>query len=268
MKKTGELFAEMVDIIVKLRGPGGCPWDRKQTPGKVKAYLIEELYELLEGIDADDPDLVREEAGDILFMLAFLVNLYEEQKAFTMAQTLGQVTAKMVHRHPHVFADTQAESVDEVKSNWQKLKEKEGKKPKASCLDGIPGNLPGLSRAWFLTAKAGEVGFDWDGPADVLKKVREELDELEAELARGDRRKAARETGDLLFSVANLARHLGLEPEQALRGTNERFISRFSYIEQALHQQGRQLKDASLADMDALWEEAKNQEGERGSSDT
>jgi len=260
MKKTGELFCDMIGIIRKLRGPGGCPWDQKQTPQNVKAYLIEELYELLEGIDADDPNLLREEVGDMLFMLAFLVNLYEEKNIFTMAESLEQVMAKMIHRHPHVFGDTQVESADDVKVNWQVLKEKEGKKPKRSHLDGIPENLPNLSRSWFLTAKAAEVGFDWAGPADVLKNIREEASELEVELARGDRQKAARETGDLLFSVVNLARHLGIEPEQALRGTNERFKSRFAYIEQALQQQGRDLKNTTLAAMDVLWEEAKQKE--------
>jgi MazG family protein len=168
MKKTDRLFIDMIDIIRRLRGPGGCPWDQKQTPQDVKAYLIEELYELLEGIDADDPALLQEEVGDILFMIAFLVNLYEEKKVFTMADALAQVTAKMVHRHPHVFGDTQVGSADDVKANWQVLKEKEGKKPKISHLDGIPGNLPNLSRSWFLTAKAAEVGFDWAKPKDVL----------------------------------------------------------------------------------------------------
>jgi tetrapyrrole methylase family protein / MazG family protein len=257
MKKTGQLFTDMIDIIRRLRGPGGCPWDQKQTPQEVKAYLIEELYELLEGIDADDPALLQEEVGDILFMIAFLVNLYEEKNVFTMAHALAQVTAKMVHRHPHVFGDTQVSSADDVKANWQQLKEKEGKKPKTSYLDGIPGNLPGLSRSWFLTAKAAEVGFDWAEPRDVLKKVREEIDELEAELKRGDTGKAAAEMGDIIFSVVNLARHLGIEPEQALRSTNDTFMRRFAYIEQALRQQGKKLKESNLEEMDRLWEEAK-----------
>ena len=257
MKKTDRLFIDMIDIIRRLRGPGGCPWDQKQTPQDVKAYLIEELYELLEGIDADDPALLQEEVGDILFMIAFLVNLYEEKNVFTMAQALAQVTAKMVHRHPHVFGDTQVRSADDVKANWQALKQQEGKKPKASHLDGIPANLPGLSRSWFLGAKAAEVGFDWAGPRDVLRKVREEIDELEAEIERGDTARAAAETGDLLFSIVNLARHLGIEPEQALRTTNDRFTGRFAYIEQALQRQGKKLKESSLAEMDALWQEAK-----------
>ena len=257
MKKTDRLFIDMIDIIRRLRGPGGCPWDQKQTPQDVKAYLIEELYELLEGIDADDPALLQEEVGDILFMIAFLVNLYEEKNVFTMAQALAQVTAKMVHRHPHVFGDTQVRSADDVKANWQALKQQEGKKPKASHLDGIPANLPGLSRSWFLGAKAAEVGFDWAGPRDVLRKVREEIDELEAEIERGDTARAAAETGDLLFSIVNLARHLGIEPEQALRTTNDRFTGRFAYIEQVLQSQGKKLKESSLAEMDALWQEAK-----------
>jgi MazG family protein len=258
MKKTGQLFIDMIDIIRRLRGPGGCPWDQKQTPQDVKAYLIEELYELLEGIDADDPALLQEEVGDILFMIAFLVNLYEEKNVFSIADSLAQVTAKMVHRHPHVFGDTQVSSADDVKANWQTLKQQEGKKPKSSHLDGIPGNLPGLSRSWFLGAKAAEVGFDWAGPRDVLCKVREEIDELEAEIERGDTARAAAETGDLLFSTVNLARHLGIEPEQALRTTNDRFSNRFAYIEQALLRQGKKLKDSSLAEMDALWQEAKD----------
>jgi tetrapyrrole methylase family protein/MazG family protein len=258
MKKTDQLFINMIDIIRRLRGPGGCPWDQKQTPQDVKAYLIEELYELLEGIDAEDPALLQEEVGDILFMIAFLVNLYEEKKVFTMADALAQVTAKMVHRHPHVFGDTQVGSADDVKANWQVLKEKEGKKPKRSHLDGIPGNLPNLSRSWFLTAKAAEVGFDWAKPQDVLGKMREEIDELEAEIERGDTARAAAETGDLLFSIVNLARHLHIEPEQALRATNDRFMRRFAYIEQALQSQGKKLKESSLAEMDALWQEAKD----------
>ncbi|MCX5900406.1 MAG: nucleoside triphosphate pyrophosphohydrolase [Proteobacteria bacterium] len=257
MKKTDRLFIDMIDIIRRLRSPGGCPWDQKQTPQDVKAYLIEELYELLEGIDAGDPALLQEEVGDILFMIAFLVNLYEEKRVFTMADALEQVTAKMVHRHPHVFGDTQVHSADDVKANWQVLKEKEGKKPKSSHLDGIPGNLPSLSRSWFLTAKAAEVGFDWAGPRDVLRKVREEIDELEAEIQRGDTAKAAAETGDLLFSIANLARHLGIEPEQALRAANDKFTSRFAHIEQALQRQGKKLKESTLEEMDSLWDEAK-----------
>lgn len=257
MKKTDQLFIDMIDIIRRLRGPGGCPWDQKQTPQDVKAYLIEELYELLEGIDADDSALLQEEVGDILFMIAFLVNLYEEKNVFTMAQALAQVTAKMVHRHPHVFGGTQVCSVDDVKANWQTLKEKEGKKPKASHLDGIPGNLPGLSRSWFLTAKAAEVGFDWAKPQDVLRKVREEIDELETELKRGNMGKAAAETGDLLFSIVNLARHLRIEPEQALRAANDRFMHRFAYIEQALLKQGKNIRKSTLEEMDLLWEEAK-----------
>jgi MazG family protein len=259
MKKTGRLFMDMIDIIRRLRGPGGCPWDQKQTPQDVKAYLIEELYELLEGIDADDPALLQEEVGDILFMIAFLVNLYEEKNIFAMADALAQVTAKMVHRHPHVFGDTQVRSADDVKANWQVLKEKEGKKPKSSHLDGIPGNLPGLSRSWFLTAKAAEVGFDWEHPRDVVRTIRQEIDELEAEIERGDTAKAAAETGDLLFSIVNLARHLRIEPEQALRATNDRFMRRFAYIEQALLKQGKTIHQSTLEEMDLLWEEAKRE---------
>jgi len=260
MKKTAELFMELTGIIRTLRSPEGCPWDRKQTPENVKAYLIEELHEVLEAIDADKGDLLAEEIGDLQFMLLFLVNLYEEKQAFTLHDALEKVKAKMIHRHPHVFGSVQVETAEEVKENWQALKEKEGKKPKTSYLDGIPRNLPALSRAWFLTAKASEVGFDWNRPGEVLEKVKEEIKELEAAVAAGEKQNMTGEMGDMLFSVVNLARHLGVEPEQALRRSNEKFEKRFGQIEKQLQRRGVTLQDAGLAEMDSLWEEAKKGE--------
>lgn len=260
MKKTAELFLELITIIRTLRGPNGCPWDRKQTPGDVKAYLIEELHEVLEAVDSNDKNHLAEEIGDLLFMLLFLVNLYEETERFTLHDALSTIRAKMIHRHPHVFGTLEVSSAEQVKENWQVLKEKEGKKPKQSFLDGIPRNLPALSRAFFLTAKAAEVGFDWQREGDVLKKIREELEEFEAALAARQQQKMTDEIGDLLLSIVNLGRHLDIEPEQALRRTNEKFMKRFAHIETELQKKGITLKQATLAEMDRLWDEAKKQD--------
>ena len=257
MKKTAELLVELVEIIQTLRGPDGCPWDKKQTPKNVKEYLVEELYELLEAIDGDDTKMIAEEIGDLLFMVLFLVNLYDEKKAFTLGDSLAGIKKKMVHRHPHVFGDISVESADEVKDNWQILKQKEGKKAKTSFLDGIPKNLPALSRAFYLTAKAAEIGFDWNEPKAVLKKVKEEVLELETVLESKEKEAIKDEIGDSLFSIVNLSRHLDIDPERALRGSNEKFFKRFAYIEKKLTRQGKSLKEATLEEMDEIWEEGK-----------
>jgi len=259
MKKTARLIEELRDIIHALRAPGGCPWDRKQTPADVKEYLVEELYELFEAIDCGEKNMLVEETGDLLFMVLFLANLYEEAGTFRLADSLETIRKKMIHRHPHVFADTKVNSAEEVKQNWQKLKIKEGKKPKKSFLDGIPKNLPALSRAYYVTAKAAAVDFDWDSSADVMKKVHEELGELETARRSGTPDQVKEEMGDLLFSMVNLSRHLGIEPEQALRRANEKFLSRFSYMEQSLAARGKTLKETPLAEMDMIWEEAKKE---------
>jgi tetrapyrrole methylase family protein/MazG family protein/ATP diphosphatase len=258
MKKTAEHFVELMKLIQTLRGPNGCPWDKKQTPEDVKAYLVEELYEILEAIDMDEKNMLMEEIGDMLFMILFLVNLYEEKKAFTLNDALKSIQRKMIHRHPHVFGSETVSSAEKVKTIWQLLKEKEGKKPKKSFLDGIPANLPALSRAFFLTSKASEVDFDWQTPEEVLKKVKEEIEELETALPEKKEQKMADEIGDIIFGIVNLSRHLGIEPEQALRRSNKKFVSRFEHIETVLQKKGKSLKEATLDEMDKIWEEAKN----------
>ncbi|MEI6127008.1 MAG: nucleoside triphosphate pyrophosphohydrolase [Pseudomonadota bacterium] len=260
MKKTAELFLELIDIIRTLRSPRGCPWDRKQTPADVKAYLIEELHEVLEAVDMDEKDLLAEETGDLFFLVLFLVNLYEEKKYFSLYDALSRIKTKMIHRHPHVFGSTDVSSAEEVKENWQILKEQEGKKPKNSFLDGIPGNLPSLSRAYFLTSKAAGVGFDWPSTRGVLEKVKEEIEELEAACAAGKKQNMTDEIGDVLFSIVNLGRHLGIEPEQALQRANKKFIKRFAHIEKELKKNGVALKQATLEEMDRLWNDAKTME--------
>ncbi len=260
MKKNSHPVDDLRDIIRHLRGPQGCPWDRKQTPEKVKDYLTEELYELIEAVDEGCPELLAEETGDIVFMILFLVNLYEEKQVFTLEQALAKSKKKMIHRHPHVFGDVEVDSAEQVLENWQNLKVQEGKKPKKSLLDGIPAGLPALTRARFLTEKAANVCFDWDGPAAVMEKLAEELGELRDALKEQNSGQAAEEIGDLLFSAVNLARHLGIDPEQALRRSNEKFYRRFTGIEQELQRRGSSVQEATLEEMDAIWEKVKKRE--------
>lgn len=260
MQKTTDRFLELVDLIRTLRGPHGCPWDRKQTPADVKAYLVEELYEVLEAIDQGNKEHLQEEVGDLLFMILFLTNLYEERNAFTLYEALEGIIKKMIHRHPHVFGDMRAETVEDIRNNWQALKEKEGKPPKKSLLGSISSHLPSLYQAFRMTLKASKAGFDWENSAQVLDKVKEELHEFGKELMGTDREKKEHEIGDLLFSIANLSRHLGIDPEQALRKCNEKFRRRFSYVEQELQKKGKTPRESTLAEMDALWEQAKEYE--------
>jgi tetrapyrrole methylase family protein/MazG family protein/ATP diphosphatase len=259
MDKTDDSFSKLLTTIRKLRAPGGCPWDRKQKPEDVKTYLVDELYEVLEAIDRDEQNLLKEEIGDLFFLILFLIHIYEERNAFTLQAVMEGIIRKMIHRHPHVFGDTEISSVEEVKANWQTLKEKEGKPPKKHLLDGIPHNIPALYRSFRLSLKASTVGFDWQTPREVLQKVKEEINELEKVLD-GDGEKQEQELGDLLFSIANLSRHLGFEPEQALRKCNEKFVRRFAYLEQVLQKQQKSFQEVNLKEMDLLWEEAKSRE--------
>ena len=257
MDRAAKRLKEVMEVIRTLRSPEGCPWDRKQTPAMVKNYLSEELYELLDAIDNDDGMHIAEETGDVLFLLMFLARMYEEQGVFSLADSLERTRDKMIHRHPHVFGDTEVDNAEQVAANWQKLKVQEGKKPKDSILDGLPSSMPGLSRACALTRKAARVGFDWQDTSGPIAKIKEELAELEAEIGQAKPDRIKDEVGDILFSIVNLARHLNVEPEEALRHTNEKFKTRFSYIEQKLKEQGRGPTDATLEEMDQLWEEAK-----------
>jgi len=257
MDRAARNLMEVMEVIRTLRSPEGCPWDRKQTPAMVKNYITEELYELLDAIDSDDSVHIAEETGDVLFLLLFLARMYEEQGSFSVADSLERIRDKMIHRHPHVFGDTQVDNAEQVVANWQKLKVQEGKKPKESILDGLPASMPGLSRACALTRKAARVGFDWQEAGGVFAKIREELSELEAEIGEAKPARIKDEIGDILFSIVNLARHLNVEPEEALRSSCEKFRSRFGYVEQQLKKQGRGPTDATLEEMDLLWEEAK-----------
>ncbi|MEO6841192.1 MAG: nucleoside triphosphate pyrophosphohydrolase [Bradyrhizobium sp.] len=263
----------LLDIMAALRTPGtGCPWDLEQNFASIAPYTIEEAYEVTDAISRGDlPDLC-DELGDLLLQVVFHARMAEEQGAFSFADVVEAITRKMIRRHPHVFADENGVITPEhVKGTWERIKAEEKAEraarrppehdaPAKSLLSGVKTGQPALSRAMELQRKASSVGFDWNDPREVLRKIREEADEIEAALDHGDVDELTDETGDLLFVLVNLARHVGVDPDFALRSTNAKFERRFAYIEQTLAAQGRSLESASLAEMDALWDEAKSKE--------
>lgn len=257
----GPLFAELVEIMARLRGENGCPWDREQTAESIKPYLIEETYEVLEAIDEQDPAKLKEELGDLLLQVVFHAQMAEEVGAFGITEVLASINEKLRRRHPHVFGDVTAETAQEVLFNWEQIKhgEREKAQGQASVLDGVPRELPALLRAHRLQEKAARVGFDWKEATEVLRKVEEELDEFRAALEGQASDRMEAELGDLLFALVNLSRFLAVNPEEALHKTIARFIGRFRYIEEELARRGRSLRQASLEEMDALWAEAKAQ---------
>jgi len=248
-------FDDLKRIMDRLRGPGGCPWDREQTVASLRPYLLEECYELLEALEGSDAEAVRGELGDLLFQIVFLSRLYEEQGAFALADVAEAIGRKMVRRHPHVFADKTLETAGEVLRQWGELKAEERgeEKGQRSLIDGVPRALPALQKSWLLGERAAHVGFDWPDAEAVVAKVEEELGELRA-AAEADRRE---EVGDMLFAVAQLARKLGLNPEEALQAANRKFTQRFQAMEARLKQSGRPLGEATAAEMDAAWEAIK-----------
>jgi MazG family protein len=256
--KTKKNLEDLTGLVTKLRGPDGCPWDREQTLSDLKAFLIGETYEILDAIDQNNPSHIREEAGDLLFLIIFLVDMMRESGDFTIYDVIGEVMDKMIRRHPHVFAQTQVNNTAEVKINWRKIKEKEGKVIEGtSILAGIPAFLPALFQAQLLTQKASQAGFDWQTRQQVFEKIEEELVELKESVEGEDRNAIESELGDVLFSLVNLARFMNMDAEQLLRRTNKKFTERFQFIEQSLRDAGQDIKHASLEEMDALWEKAK-----------
>lgn len=248
-------FARLLTIMDELREK--CPWDKKQTLQSLRYLSIEELYELSDAILDEDYNAIKGELGDLMLHLVFYAKIADEQKQFDIAEVLHAVCDKLVHRHPHIYGDVVVENEEEVKSNWEKLKLKEGKK---SALEGVPKSLPAMVKANRIQEKARGMGFDWDNKEQVWEKVQEEIQELKNELDKEDNHaKIESEFGDVLFSLINYARFIGVNPEDALEKTNRKFISRFQYLEEKTIQQGKNLKDMSLAEMDVLWEEAKKQ---------
>lgn len=255
-------FEQFQEVIAHLRAPEGCPWDRKQTHLSLRPYLIEEAYEVLEAIESEDASALREELGDLLLQVVLHTQIAIDDGEFRMGDVLSHISRKLIRRHPHVWGQTQVDGADQVVTNWEALKKQEQAEKgqqRASLLDGVPKGMPALLQAYQYTAKAAKPGFDWDHIEDVIAKVREEFDEL---LHAGTDADRAEELGDLLFVVVNWARWLGVDPEHALRQTNRKFYRRFTYVEQAAAAQGRTLDSMSLAEMDALWDEAKKLEQE------
>lgn len=249
---------DLTGLVQTLRGPDGCPWDREQTLSDLRSFLMGEAYELLEAMDRDHHLHIQEEAGDLLFIIIFIVDLFREKETFTIYDVIGEVMDKMVRRHPHVFGDAVVGTAREVKENWHAIKEQEGKPARGpSLLDGVAEFLPALVRAQLLTERASRVGFDWEGPSQVMQKIEEEMAELKESLDRKEQNAVAEELGDLLFAAVNLARTLGVDAEQALRRTNRKFVGRFHFIEEAVRDAGCTLEQTSLQEMDALWEQSK-----------
>jgi ATP diphosphatase len=262
--KPSRDIARLIEIMAALRTPGaGCPWDLEQSFKTIAPYTLEEAYEVADAIARADLDDLREELGDLLLQVVFHARMAEEQGAFDFGDVVAAITAKLLRRHPHVFGEARGLSPKEVEGLWDRIKaeekaERAAHSPNAEgALAGIPVALPALTRALKLQAKAGKVGFDWNDPLAVLSKIHEECDEIEAEIATGRRDQAVSEVGDLLFAVVNLARHLGADPEGAVRAANQKFERRFASIERALATRGKRPQDATLAEMDALWDEAK-----------
>jgi tetrapyrrole methylase family protein/MazG family protein len=250
-----------MDTVTHLRAPEGCPWDRKQTHASLRTYLMEETYEALEALDQEDPERIREELGDILLQIALHSVIANEAGMFNISDVIAGIDRKIISRHPHVFGDVIVHGEKDVLTNWDKLKREEkgenGISPETGMLDGVPSILPALSQAQALQQRAARVGFDWPEITPVLEKVFEELEELKSAPGKPQQ---AEEFGDLLFALVNLVRWYEVDAESSLRQANQKFRSRFAYIERRAREMGREMTEMSLAEMDELWEEAKDRE--------
>jgi tetrapyrrole methylase family protein/MazG family protein len=251
-------FEEVVELMARLRAPGGCPWDREQTHRSLRTYLLEETYEVLDAIERDDPEALKDELGDLLLQVVFHAQMAKEQGLFGIDEALAGLHEKLVRRHPHVFGEGKADTPEQVVHNWEALKAKE-RVNNGSALEGVSAHLPALLEAYQLTRKAAQVGFDWERAEDVLAKLDEEVGEVRKEMAANDRGQVENELGDLLFVVVNLARKLGVDPEVALRRANRKFAERFRHVERELARQGKRPEESTLEEMDALWERAKQE---------
>lgn len=260
-ERDGRALTRLLKVLKVLRGPGGCPWDREQTHQSLRPYLLEECHEVLEAIDGGSMDALREELGDLALHVAFQGELAEESGAFRLADSLDHISDKLMRRHPHVFGEAQAEDARDVERLWEKVKagerRSEGDKPPASILDGLPKALPGLLKAMRIQEKVAGVGFEWESVGGAVDKLGEEYDEFRQALASRDSGAMEEEFGDFLFSVVNIARYLKIQPEEALRLTNEKFMRRFRRVEQLLHEDGGELATAGLDRLDALWSKVK-----------
>ena len=253
-------FETLVEIVDRLRSPGGCPWDIEQTRDSLRPYVLEEAYEVVEAIDSGSDTELCEELGDLFLQIVLHSRIGKEEKTFTIGDVIEGISSKLVRRHPHVFGDVDAKDPDTVLRNWNQIKASEKKdKAEKSILSGVPKVLPAQLKAVTYTKRAAQVGFDWDNTTDVIAKLREEVDELEESLKDGSSKEIEAEMGDILFVMANLARRLKVNPEMALEASNIKFKKRFQYIEKALAAKGSSPQESDLEEMDALWNEAKLQ---------
>ncbi len=249
---------KLIDIMTALRGEKGCPWDKEQTRDSLKPFLLEETYEVLEALDENDPEKLKEELGDLLFQIVFHCQIAKEKNEFDISDVIDTISDKMINRHPHVFAKAGYKSKEELHTHWEEEKKREGKKRK-SVLEGVPKALPSLLRAQKLQKKASRVGFDWKKTEDTFEKLEEELREFRHALKKKKQREIEDELGDIFFMLVNISRFVGVNPEDALRKTISKFISRFSYIEMKAAENKRTLSEMTLQEMDALWDEAKGE---------
>lgn len=252
MKQAGKRFEELLKIMDLLLGPGGCPWDKKQTFRSLRQYVIEEAYEVVDAIEKKDKKRIAEELGDLLLLVLFLSKLGEESKEFNIIDVIEKISEKMIRRHPHVFGKEVAKTPEDVLKRWGRIKRDEGRR---FLFDGIPKNLPALIQAYRISEKASHAGFDWEKSEDVMKKVEEEFAELKEALKR--KKGIDQELGDLLFALANLARWLKRNPEFSLRRANKRFMNRFTYMEKEITRMKKEIHQMSPEELDKLWERAK-----------
>jgi MazG family protein len=267
MQEAGERFAELVRIMTRLRAPGGCPWDRKQTFDTIKSYLLEEAYEVMDAIDARDWDGLKDELGDLLLQPVFFAQMANDEGWFDIADSLDAINNKLVRRHPHVFGDATAHTAEDVKHRWDEIKNQEraGQARAAgdSVLDNVPRSLPALVEAEKISKKAAGLGFEWPDITGVLEKLQEEAAELARARDTANQEQIEAEIGDLLFTLVNLARFVQVDPEQALRKTNTRFRTRFQHVENEVKASGGTVPETSLERMEELWQAAKGLENNR-----
>jgi tetrapyrrole methylase family protein/MazG family protein len=255
--RVNELY-RLVDVMKRLRSPGGCPWDREQTHESLKPYLLEEAYEVLAAIDTKDDEELKEELGDLLLQIVFHAQLADEEHRFSIDDVAESIVKKLIRRHPHVFSEVKVNGSEEVLRNWEKIKKDEGKK---SALAGVPPTLPALLKARRVQEKAKRVGFDWDNAQGAFEKVVEEVNELKQAVAEGKKGTVENELGDLLFSIVNVSRFLDVDAEDALRKTINKFMARFRFIEEKIEKNGKKsIENHTLGELDLLWEKAKHEQ--------
>jgi MazG family protein len=257
---AGQAFQKLVDIMARLRGPGGCPWDREQTIESLRGFVLEETYEVLDAIDRRDHEELRGEIGDLLFEGVFLAQIEADDGQFTVTDSLEHISEKLIRRHPHVFGDTAGiDTPTRVVEQWEQIKarEQKGKGQPTSLLAGVPKAMPSLARALEIGTRVAAVGFDWQRTDDVIAKIEEEVAELREASVGETRERAEEEMGDLLFSIANLARKMGIDPESALRKANEKFSTRFAALEASFAERQRSIHDAGLDEMEEVWQQVK-----------